>query len=181
VQLPSSPPFLRNVAQYLEHSAWDREAAGENPAIPTISMLPWPNTRGIRLLSGSMQVRILPAVPLPGGVKVARRFVKPHGVGANPTLAANFARMVGRVVMPRSRKPSEPAGCVGAIPTPSANSKPSTKGKPMKPVLRYQSQLLFRRSFKPFRVMRIRPTGKVNIVFRPVKRFGLKPQLTTVS
>ena len=34
----------------------------------------------------------------------------------------------------------------------------------MKPVLRYQSQLLFRRSYKPFRAMRIRPTGKVNIV-----------------
>ena len=27
---------------------------------------------------------------LPGGVKVARRFVKPHGVGASPTLAAIF-------------------------------------------------------------------------------------------
>jgi hypothetical protein len=25
---------------------------------------------------------------MPGGVKVARRFVKPHGVGASPTLAA---------------------------------------------------------------------------------------------
>ena len=37
-----------------------------------------------------MQVEVLPAVPLPGGVKVARRFVKPHGVGASPTLAANF-------------------------------------------------------------------------------------------
>ena len=37
-----------------------------------------------------MQVRILPAAPLPGGVKVARRFVKPFGVGASPTLAANF-------------------------------------------------------------------------------------------
>ena len=40
-------------------------------------MLPWPNTRGIRLLNGTMQVGILPAAPLPGGVKVARRFVKP--------------------------------------------------------------------------------------------------------
>ena len=50
--------------------------------------LPWPNTRGIRLLNGTMQVRILPAAPLPGGVKVARRFVKPQGVGASPTLAA---------------------------------------------------------------------------------------------
>ena len=37
-----------------------------------------------------MPVEILPAAPLPGGVKVARRFVKPHGVGASPTLAANF-------------------------------------------------------------------------------------------
>jgi hypothetical protein len=53
-------------------------------------MLPWSNISGIRLLSGTMQVRILPAAPLPGGVKVARRFVKPHGVGASPTLAANF-------------------------------------------------------------------------------------------
>jgi hypothetical protein len=51
----------------------------------------------------------------------------------------------------------------------------------MKPVLRYQSQLLNRRSYKPLRAIRIRPTGKVNIVFRPVKRFGLKPQLTIVS
>jgi hypothetical protein len=53
-------------------------------------MLSWPNTSGIRLLSGMMQVEILPAAPLPGGVKVARRFVKPFGVGASPTLAANF-------------------------------------------------------------------------------------------
>ena len=37
-----------------------------------------------------MKVRVLPRVPLPGGVKVARRFVKPFGVGASPTLAANF-------------------------------------------------------------------------------------------
>jgi hypothetical protein len=48
------------------------------------------------------------------------------------------------------------------------------------PVLRYQSQLLFRKSYKPRRVIRIRPTGKVNIVFRPVRRFGAKPQLTIV-
>ncbi len=51
----------------------------------------------------------------------------------------------------------------------------------MKPVMRRQSQLLFRRSYKPNRVIRIRPTTKLNLVFRPVHRFGLKPQLTTVS
>jgi len=51
----------------------------------------------------------------------------------------------------------------------------------MKPILRYQSQLLFRRSYKPYRVMRIRPTRRLNLVFRPVNQFGAKPQLTIVS
>jgi hypothetical protein len=59
-------------------------------------LLSWPNTSGIRLLSGFMQVRILPAAPLPGGVKVARRPVKPFGVGASPTLAANLNGKAGR-------------------------------------------------------------------------------------
>jgi hypothetical protein len=46
----------------------------------------------------------------------------------------------------------------------------------MKPVLRYQSQLLFRRSYKPKRI-RIKPV-KLNFSFRPV-RFGVKPQIKT--
>ena len=50
----------------------------------------------------------------------------------------------------------------------------------MKPVIRYQSQLLFRKSYKPNRVMRIRPSRRLNLVFRPVNRFGAKPQLTIV-
>ena len=49
-----------------------------------------------------------------------------------------------------------------------------TKGNIMKPVLRYQSQLLFRKSYKPNRV-RIKP-AKLNFAFRPV-RFGIKPQI----
>ena len=49
--------------------------------------------------------------------------------------------------------------------------------KSMKPVLRYQSQLLFRKSYKPNRIIRIRPV-KLNFEFRPV-RFGLKPQIKT--
>mgnify|MGYP001174146442 CR=1 FL=1 len=48
----------------------------------------------------------------------------------------------------------------------------------MKPVLRYQSQLLTRRSYKPRRGLRIRPT-KLNFSFRPV-RFGVKPRINTV-
>jgi hypothetical protein len=46
----------------------------------------------------------------------------------------------------------------------------------MKPVLRYQSQLLSRKSYKPDRI-RIKP-AKLNFVFRPV-RFGVKPQIKT--
>ncbi len=47
----------------------------------------------------------------------------------------------------------------------------------MRPVLRSQSQLLFRKSYKPSRVIRIKP-AKLTFVFRPV-RFGLKPQIKT--
>jgi hypothetical protein len=47
----------------------------------------------------------------------------------------------------------------------------------MKFVRRYQSQLLFRKSYKPNRVIRIRPT-KLQFTFRPV-RFGVKPKITT--
>ena len=49
----------------------------------------------------------------------------------------------------------------------------------MKPVIRYQSQLLFRKSYKPKRVIRIRPGVKLNFTFRPV-RFGLKPKIDIV-
>src|SRR5580698_6439597 len=57
-----------------------------------------------------MQVRILPAVPqfLPGSVKVARRSVKPFGVGASPTLAAN-SRKAGRYKLAASVPKTESA------------------------------------------------------------------------
>jgi len=51
----------------------------------------------------------------------------------------------------------------------------------MRSTIRYQSQLLFRRSYKPNQVIRIRPSRRLNLVFRPVNRFGAKPQLTIVS
>ena len=47
----------------------------------------------------------------------------------------------------------------------------------MKTILRYQSQLLFRRSYKPARVLRIRPVARITRVFRPTHRFGIKPRL----
>ena len=50
----------------------------------------------------------------------------------------------------------------------------------MKPVMRYRSQLLFRKSYKPNRVIRIRPAPRLYHVFRPMRRFGSKPQLEIV-
>ncbi len=44
----------------------------------------------------------------------------------------------------------------------------------MKPVLRYQSRLLSRRSYKPNRVIRIRPASRLTLVFRPS---GARPEL----
>jgi hypothetical protein len=51
----------------------------------------------------------------------------------------------------------------------------------MKPVIRYQSQLLFCRSYKPVRTIRIRPLPKLRPVIRPVNRFGEKPQIIIIS
>ena len=51
----------------------------------------------------------------------------------------------------------------------------------MKSVLRYQSQLLFRKSYKPSRLIRIRSAAKPSVTFRPVRCFGVKPQLELVS
>ena len=47
----------------------------------------------------------------------------------------------------------------------------------MKSTLVYQSQLLVRRSYKPNRILRARPAQPLNFVFRPVNRFGVKPEL----
>ena len=51
----------------------------------------------------------------------------------------------------------------------------------MNPVIRYQSQLLSRKSYKPNRLMRIRPVAKPSVTFRQMRRFGVKPQLEPVS
>jgi len=39
----------------------------------------------------------------------------------------------------------------------------------MRPVIRYQSQLLYRKSYKPSRSIRIRPVPKLNTTFRPAR------------
>ena len=51
----------------------------------------------------------------------------------------------------------------------------------MKSVIRYPSRLRLRKSFKPNPVIRIRPKVKPSFAFRPVRRFGVKPQLELVA
>ena len=46
----------------------------------------------------------------------------------------------------------------------------------MKPVIRYRSQMLFRKSYKSNRVIRIRPAQRTTLIVRPV-RAG--PQINT--
>jgi hypothetical protein len=50
----------------------------------------------------------------------------------------------------------------------------------MKPIMRYRSQLLFRKSYKPSQNVRIQPVPKLNLAFRPIRRFGAKPRLEIV-
>jgi len=44
----------------------------------------------------------------------------------------------------------------------------------MRPVIRYQSQLLFRKSYKPVRILHIRLSTK-GVTFRP-SRSGIEPR-----
>ena len=153
-----------------------------------------------------MQVEILPAAPLPGSVKVAQRPVKPlvlvrvqvwqpfQGVmsvadglvrieeGACARLRCNSCHpdhlTEGRQIQAGCTCPENRIGIaeVGALPTPSAKHITTTKGNPMRPTTRYQSQLLPRRGYKLNQVNRNRPAPRLNLVFRPA-RAG--PQIKT--
>jgi hypothetical protein len=91
------------------------------------------------------------------------------------TVAADAAKARAAIHSP-SRRPQSAGFPDPAAPVverqPTITQK---KGDSMKPTLRYQSQLLFRKSFKPNRTLRIRP-AKVNFIFRPM-RFGVKPKI----
>lgn len=67
------------VVEHIRHPPSKRNDAGGNPA-------------------GSTRFK------LPGGVKVARRFVKPHGAGASPALAASSGRQADTSWLHLSRK-----------------------------------------------------------------------------
>ena len=51
----------------------------------------------------------------------------------------------------------------------------------MKYMLIRRSQVLLRQNYRAVRIVRLRSVTKVNPVFRPVNRFGSKPQLVNVS
>jgi hypothetical protein len=55
--------------------------------------------------------------------------------------------------------------------------KTITKEKTMKSTIRYQYQMPRFRSYRPPRAIRIRLAKRLNLVFRPVNRFGAKPKL----
>ena len=104
MKIPLLRPFQNAaVAEIERHSSSKRTDAGASPA-------------------GSANFK------LPGSVKVARRPVKPRGVGASPTLAAILWK-AGRykLAAPVSKTGSVTTE-VGALPTPSANSQTSTEG-----------------------------------------------------
>ena len=50
----------------------------------------------------------------------------------------------------------------------------------MKPIIRYRSQLLFRKSFGPKRSIRLKPGKVIRVVFGPARGFGCKPRLEIV-
>ena len=79
-----------------------------------------------------MQVEILPAAPrfLPGGVKVARRSVKPLVLVRVQVWQPIYGRQADISWLRLSRKQDRLKPEVGALPTPSANSKTLTKGIP---------------------------------------------------
>lgn len=92
MQVPSRAPFYRSVAQSLERAAWDREAVGENPTIPTTFNAAVAELSR-HLYSKQTYAGEIPASSansLPDSVKVAHRPVNPDSVGASPTLAATF-------------------------------------------------------------------------------------------
>jgi hypothetical protein len=51
----------------------------------------------------------------------------------------------------------------------------------MKPIIRYRSQLLFRKSYKPNRIIRIRPATKLNPTIHPSRAGPLNKTLTDAS
>ena len=88
------------VAEDMRHPSSKRNDAGGNPAGSASLRRNLEALHSRASASGErpgclarLQLRL--GEPLPGGVKVARRPVKPFGVGASPTLAAPFQLQMG--------------------------------------------------------------------------------------
>src|ERR1019366_1908524 len=97
-------PFDAAVAEHIRHPSSKRINAGENPA-------------------GS-------AILLPGGVKVARRPVKPLVLVQVQVWQPIYGRQADISWLRLSRKQDQLKPEVGALPTPSANFNPQRKECP---------------------------------------------------
>ncbi len=125
-------------------------------------------------ISRSVLVRVQPWQPFSGCIVSSRRLVRNEEVaGATPATLTTFGRQADISWLHLSRKQDRHRRGRSVTNAFRQTSTPA-KGHPMKPVLRYQSQLLFRRSYKPSRLIRIRPVSRQLRVFLPA-RAGVKP------
>ena len=90
-----------------------------------------------------------------------------HMAGANSAWCSS--NILGLVPGDRRCKSCR-ADIICFIPLPKTRGiGPPTKGNPMRPVIRYQSQLLYRKSYKPNRFNQIRPAVKASLLLRPTR------------
>ena len=94
-----SQPFSRSVAQSLERPAWDRKAAGENPAVPTISDFDGTQFKGIA--GTSLQNKPPALAESPGqtarGVAATCSAWNRGTAGANPAALTNLMRWLDKI------------------------------------------------------------------------------------
>jgi hypothetical protein len=89
--------------------------------------------------------------------------------GPSPTLAAIYGRQADISWLHLSRKQGRLLPRWERYPRLPPFDLTLNERNPMKPVIRYQTQLLFRKSYKPVRLIRIRPAHKATSVVRPAR------------
>ena len=187
--VPTNPFRFAPVAQSIERRRPKAEAVGENPAGRTNYQLRGRSSASERLPDMQEAEGAIPSVPtiLARVAQTTEHGGSNAGdEGETPSASAIFSGCNVSSRRPRSERGGRRCNschpdhfgwlaeqqCPGpenrvrftpawvAIPTPSAKSQPLTKGTKMKPIIRYQSQLLYRKSYKPIRIIHIRPDAK---------------------
>ena len=99
------------------------------------------------------------------------------GSASLPTLTISDGWQSSNAPVPKTERASRLRGCNSYT---IRQFLTLNERKYMKPVIRYQSQLLIRRSYKPNRLLRFRLMRKLNVTFVPENRFGAKPKIVVV-